>query len=222
MTDQTFAIKGRLVPAHQIPIDTVDSETFDKQLQKTIEKAPQLFQHAPCVLDISKLPTDVELAELTPLIQACRQRQLVPFAFTSQHKAHQAFAHELAFAWFDPKTKANKPKTAHSPTFDTQVTTTPVRSGQQIYAKGANLLVTSQVSAGAEIIADGSIHVLGALRGRAIAGASGDTSSVIVAKDMHAELVSIAGTYQIHDDFPKGKGTSMCKLQDDELTIEYY
>jgi len=73
---------------------------------------------------------------------------------------------------------------------------TPVRAGQRIYARGADLIVTAAVNNGAEIIADGSIHVYAPLRGRALAGASGDTEARIFTLSMEAELVSIAGMYR--------------------------
>lgn len=78
----------------------------------------------------------------------------------------------------------------------TMIVDTPVRAGQRIYARGADLVVTAIVNAGAELIADGSIHVYAPLRGRALAGANGNAASRIFALSMEAELVSIAGTYR--------------------------
>jgi septum site-determining protein MinC len=78
----------------------------------------------------------------------------------------------------------------------------PVRSGQQIYARGRDLILTALVGNGAEVIADGSIHVYGALRGRALAGAQGDESARIFCQEFHAELVSIAGQYRVFEDIP--------------------
>jgi septum site-determining protein MinC len=81
---------------------------------------------------------------------------------------------------------------------------TPVRSGQRVYARGSDLVVTAIVNPGAELIADGSIHIYAPLRGRALAGASGDASARIFAMDMEAELVSIAGMYRTFEDgWPK-------------------
>jgi septum site-determining protein MinC len=83
------------------------------------------------------------------------------------------------------------------------IISTPVRAGQSIYAKGRDLIVTAVVNNGAEIIADGHIHVYAALKGRALAGASGNTDARIFALSMEAELVSIAGVYRTFDDgFP--------------------
>jgi septum site-determining protein MinC len=72
----------------------------------------------------------------------------------------------------------------------------PLRSGQQVYARGSDLIVLGLVSHGAEVIADGHIHVYAPLRGRAIAGARGDASARIFATCLEAQLVSIAGIYR--------------------------
>ncbi len=74
-----------------------------------------------------------------------------------------------------------------------------VRGGQQIYAKDRDLVIIGAVSAGAEVIADGSVHVYGALRGRAVAGAQGDQAAMIFCHKLEAELISINGNYWISD-----------------------
>ena len=81
--------------------------------------------------------------------------------------------------------------------------TTPVRSGQQVYADNRDLTVLATVGAGAEVIADGSIHIYGALRGRALAGAQGNPKSRIFCREFHAELVAVAGHYKVLEDIPK-------------------
>ncbi len=98
----------------------------------------------------------------------------------------------------------------------------PVRSGQQIYARGRDLILTSLVGNGAEVIADGSIHVYGALRGRALAGAQGDESARIYCQEFHAELVSIAGQYRVFEDIPaelRGKPVQAW-LEGDKLLLK--
>jgi septum site-determining protein MinC len=99
--------------------------------------------------------------------------------------------------------------------------TQPVRSGTQIYARGGDLVVTAAVSPGAELIADGNIHVYGALRGRALAGASGDADARIFCSRLEAELVSIAGRYLVNEQLPAGeRGLPVqIALVDDSLTI---
>jgi len=83
-----------------------------------------------------------------------------------------------------------------TPAAATMIIDTPVRAGQRIYARGADLVIMAAVNNGAEIIADGSIHVYAPLRGRALAGASGNTGARIFAASLEAELVSIAGVYR--------------------------
>ena len=101
----------------------------------------------------------------------------------------------------------------------TIVVTSPVRTGQQVYAEQADLIVLGMVSEGAEIIADGNIHVYAPMRGRALAGESGDTSARIFLQSMQAELVSIAGIYRVFEqDLPPSlhKKAVQIELQDDE------
>jgi septum site-determining protein MinC len=81
----------------------------------------------------------------------------------------------------------------------TRVITQPVRSGTQVYVQGGDLIVLAPVSAGAEVLADGNVHIYGALRGRAIAGAAGDTEARIFVAKLEAELLSVAGHYMISE-----------------------
>ena len=98
---------------------------------------------------------------------------------------------------------------------------TPVRSGQQLYAENRDLTVLNTVGAGAEVISDGSIHIYGTLRGRALAGAQGNTDARIFCQEFHAELVAIAGHYKVLEDVPKelrGKSVQVW-LEKDQLMI---
>ncbi len=104
----------------------------------------------------------------------------------------------------------------------TRLIDTPVRSGQRIYAPQCDLIVTSHVSAGAELIADGNIHVYGMMRGRALAGASGDRETQIFCTNLMAELVSIAGEYWLSDQIPAefyGKAARL-QLVENALTVQ--
>src|SRR5207248_2653626 len=102
-----------------------------------------------------------------------------------------------------------------------RLVTEPVRSGTQIYAQGTDLIVTAAVSAGAELVADGHIHVYGALRGRALAGAGGDVEARIFCSRLEAELVSIAGRYLVSEQLPpEQRGSAVhIALVDDQLTV---
>ncbi|CCK14806.1 Septum site-determining protein MinC [Cronobacter universalis NCTC 9529] len=104
----------------------------------------------------------------------------------------------------------------------TRLVDLPVRSGQRIYAPGADLVVTSHVSAGAELIADGNIHVYGTMRGRALAGASGDKEAQIFSTNLAAELVSIAGVYWLSDQIPAEfyNKAARLRLADGALTVQ--
>jgi septum site-determining protein MinC len=99
--------------------------------------------------------------------------------------------------------------------------TEPVRSGTQLYARGTDLIVAAAASAGSELVADGNIHVYGALRGRALAGASGDRKARIFCSRLEAELVSIAGHYLVSEQLPADLLGSQVQiaLVDDRLTI---
>ena len=99
---------------------------------------------------------------------------------------------------------------------------TPVRAGQRVYARGSDLIITAVVNNGAEIIADGSIHVYAPLNGRALAGASGNPEARIFALSMQPELVSIAGVYRTFDDgFPTDltRQPAQIRLVGDRLDI---
>lgn len=80
-----------------------------------------------------------------------------------------------------------------------KVISRPVRSGQQVYAEGSDLVITASVSEGAELLADGNIHVYGTLRGRALAGVKGNTNARVFCQSLDAELISIAGQFILHD-----------------------
>lgn len=104
----------------------------------------------------------------------------------------------------------------------TMIIDTPVRAGQRIYARGSDLIVTAVVNSGAEIIADGSIHVYAPLRGRALAGASGNPSARIFTMSMEAELVSIAGTYRTFEEGfrdASARGPAQILLAGDKLEV---
>lgn len=117
------------------------------------------------------------------------------------------------------KTKAKAPAAEAGPGM---IHATPVRSGQQVYAQNRDLTVCATVGAGAEVIADGSIHIYGALRGRALAGAGGLASARIFCREFNAELVAIAGHYKVLEEIPRnliGKPVQVW-LENERLHIE--
>ncbi|MEZ5935708.1 MAG: septum site-determining protein MinC [Alphaproteobacteria bacterium] len=106
----------------------------------------------------------------------------------------------------EPPAAANRPAApqpesrAAAPRAGAKIVSDPVRAGQQIYAKDADLVVLAQVQPGAELMADGNIHIYGNLRGRAHAGVGGDTAARIFCRSMEAQLISIAGIYLVNDE----------------------
>ena len=121
---------------------------------------------------------------------------------------------------------AREPVPVAAPAVDAEpglVHALPVRSGQQVFAANRDLTVLAPIGAGAEVVSDGSIHVYGALRGRALAGASGFTGARIFCREFHAELVAIAGHYKVLDDVPKalhGKPVQIWLDKNDILQIQ--
>ncbi len=105
----------------------------------------------------------------------------------------------------------------------TKLITSPIRSGMQVYAKEADLIVTAPVSAGAELLADGHIHVYGPLRGRALAGVQGNQDARIFCRALEAELISIAGYYLTKEDIEPptvSHGMIQIYLDNEQVRIE--
>ncbi len=142
-----------------------------------------------------------------------RQPENAPSAAPSNEAADEHAEAQAA------ENNTTQPETQQLPARKTVVVTSPVRTGQQVYAEQADLVVLGVVSEGAEIIADGNIHVYAPMRGRALAGESGDTTARIFLQSMQAELVSIAGIYRVFEqDLPPSlhKKAVQIELQDDE------
>ena len=165
-------------------------------LSDKVEQAPAFFAQAPVVINISKVAGDIDFPRLK---NGIAQAGMIPVGVTGcRDKRTQNFASDAEFAIMSA---SKSPSQAPATMAPTKIVRTPVRSGQQIYAKDSDLVVLSHVSEGAEVIADGSIHIHGTLRGRAIAGASGNTGAVIICDKLNAELMSIAGHYWLTEQF---------------------
>ena len=135
--------------------------------------------------------------------------------------ASTASSQPVAASAAPAKTQAKAPAPAAPAGQPGLIQATPVRSGQQVYADNRDLTVLTTVGAGAEVIADGSVHIYGALRGRALAGAQGNEKARIFCRAFHAELVAIACNYKVLDDIPKelhGKAVQVW-LEKEELKI---
>ena len=246
-----FHIKGSAVTALILEITEFHNDSFREQLRERMAQAPDFFEQSAVVLqlqDTSRLNAIIEACkacQLQVMAVRCPRDQRDSVIATglpwigekASRPVRKAKAETQPESEPEPKPEPGvqaeaetqpepQPQAAPSPAADsgqrpTRLIDRPVRSGQQIYAAGGDLIVTAAVSEGAEIIADGHIHVYGALRGRAIAGAQGDTSAQIFCQSLEAELLSIAGNFMVNDSIrqTRWKQAAKASLQGDSLKI---
>ncbi len=191
-----------------------DLDNIDQQLAEKVSQAPEFFKNSPLLIDLQKLNAKEIGIEVAAIVELVRKHGFMPIGIRggTEQQNQQALAinlpshsiHSQNTPLVDkPSTKPvvadAKPVVEATQTVENKLITQPVRSGQRVYAKG-DLIVTATVSAGAEIMAEGNIHVYGSLRGRALAGVLGNTDSRIFCSDLQAELVSVAGIYKLKDD----------------------
>lgn len=207
MSEQIFELKGNLFTLSVLHLYKFDTEQLANDLDNKISQAPKFFMGAPIVVNLSHLQdTEIDFNSLKTTLQNLKLNPVgVCNGSESQHiSAKEAGMSVLNYSQ-DSKPVVRNPttqdvveieKTVYLPA---QVIHGTVRSGQQVYAKDRDLIVLGAVSHGAEVIADGNIHIYGALRGRAIAGAQGHEGASIFCQKLEAELVSINGSYWISD-----------------------
>ncbi len=221
---QGFKLKGRLFTFTVLHVLNTDKEIFSQQFTETVSKAPKLFEKTPVVFDLTAV-NHLEF-DLQILFQIAREHGVIPVAIQGGSALQETLAHCNGLAILNASTSHDKPvnEPINEPVImepvKTKLLTTPVRSGQQVVSKGADLIVTSSVSHGAELLSDGNIHVYGALRGRALAGISGDLSARIYCQSLDAELVSIAGFYRLSDAIEPINGPCQVYLVDEHIVIE--
>lgn len=201
----SFVLKGSLYALTSLQLQNTRLENLDEHLKLKIEQAPKFFQNSPIVIDLAKLPED-HIPDFEKLVGCLRNNGLIPIGVRKSPNElvnSAALASNLAIlAENKADNKANNvPENTvqeiAEPTC--KVITTPVRSGQQVYARGGDLIILAPVSHGSEILADGSIHVYGPLRGRALAGVMNNNNAHIFCHSLEAELVSIGGAYQVSE-----------------------
>ena len=222
-------VQGALVTVMVVRAGMLDEPGFEHELGQQIQRSPRFFENAPVVLDLRDTEGFTEATEFVAAKDAMRHLTLTLIGVQNTQPTQLAAAAKAGLASFAPN--ATLPRTnltgavtqtaAPPPVAKARLVTEPVRSGTQIYARGCDLIVTAAVSAGAEIVADGNIHVYGVLRGRALAGASGDAAARIFCSRLEAELISIAGRYLVSEQLPADVQRSPVQiaLVDDQLTI---
>jgi septum site-determining protein MinC len=230
-------------------VRTLDVERLGAEMRDRVARAPKLFERAAVVVDFGGLPGTPDVGAARALLDALRTAGVLPVALAYGSSDNEQLAVQLGVpllakfrAQYEPaiaapstpppaKPDARQPAAEPAATRAAAVRpasgepglvhTAPVRSGQQVYAENRDLTIVTAVGAGAEVIADGSIHIYGALRGRALAGAQGNDKARIFCREFHAELVAIAGHYKVLDDIPKnlhGKAVQIW-LEKEQLTI---
>lgn len=177
-------------------------------------ESPEFFEHDALLIDFSHLDAQLALTDIVPLLKALRRCSLVPVAVRGANADWTAYA--LTVGLVDAPAEVYRSRTVVADTPSAQVVVQevvkevvrevpgpgtlvidkPLRSGQKIYARGGDLVVLAMVNPGAEVVADGNIHVYAPLRGKAMAGARGNTAARIFSLCLEPELISIAGVYR--------------------------
>ena len=230
------ALKGRMISLTVLELYSSDLGDLNQQLRDKAHQAPAFFRNAPVMLDFENLSEEVDIDWLDSANRLLTGNNFVPVGIAGAPTSLEYAARARGIAiWPSSGTERQAPEppppepektqtVAARPSAQpsTRVVHQPVRSGQKVYAQGGDLIVLASVSTGAEVLADGHIHVYGTLRGRALAGVQGDESARIFCHDLQADLVAIAGYYIINDDLPPDKRGAAVQifLDQEHLHIE--
>ncbi|MER0204677.1 MAG: septum site-determining protein MinC [Nitrosomonas sp.] len=230
---------------------TNDLAAIEQTLHEKINLAPEFFKDSPLIIDLRELNKQNQDLDFTQIIQLLRRVSFFPVGIRGGNESQNKQARALFIPIDTVREQGNtitvgaeapKQETAPQPAAQLEtaaikelvrpipippvaatatLVTQPIRSGQRIYAAG-DLIILSQVSAGAEIMAEGNIHVYNTLRGRALAGVHGNTAARIFCFDLQAELISIAGDYKTSEDLNKQtyKNPVQIYLQNHALIIK--
>ena len=239
--EQCGELKFGQVGIANLRIQSLDIDKLCAEMRDRVERGPKLFKDAAIILDFSALTQCPSSETVDSLIDGLRLAGVLPVAVAYGTPAVEQLAIQVGLPLLakfrssyerdtvevietvkqaEPVQQAIKQNEMLT-VQQGLVHILPLRSGQQIYAAGTDLTVCAMVGAGAEAIADGSIHIYGALRGRALAGAAGNEKARIFCREFNAELVAIAGTYKVLDEVPKnliGKAVQIW-LDKDQLRI---
>jgi septum site-determining protein MinC len=239
----SLQLKADFMPLTVIRLNDGKLDQIKKELEQSITNAPNYFKDAPVIIDLGGINEQLKsFLDLPALCKILRSLSMIPIGIRGLSQKLLHLAEENHLAVLNQRTKpekeeaqketpkATEPVEKKAPAKQevaqktyTKIITKPVRSGTQVYAKGGDLLVLAAVNAGAEVIADGNIHIHGPLRGRALAGAKGDTSAHIFCQKLEAELVAVAGQYLLSEQFEKitsPKSMIHIHLKADKLNID--
>lgn len=236
MVERDNELKGTTFTISVLHLSDGNPDRIRQLLEAKVAQAPQFFNCAPLVLNVERLSEIPDFEQLRELVES---EDFVLVGITgARDEAMKTAAKAAGLAVMvsgksrkaDPEPAAPAPDPVEAapvapvqaPMEPSKVHVGPVRSGQQLYAAGTSLVVLGSVSPGAEVIADDSIHIYGALRGRAIAGAKGNHLARIYCQQLQAELLSIAGTFQLSDALPAGliQEPVHIRLDNEQLRID--
>lgn len=202
----------------QVRLRTIDATAVHDEIASRLATAPQMFERTAVCLDLSALEKEPDASEIRALLEAIRRAGMFPVGLAHGTSTVDALARALdlpVLTQFRAQARiamdrppvpveAKKPVAVETAEFvnPTLMHHQPVRSGQRVYARHRDLVVTSVVGAGAEVMADGCVHIYGALRGRAAAGARGEVTARVFCQEFHAELISIAGVFRVFETIP--------------------
>jgi septum site-determining protein MinC len=207
----------------QVRVRTVDAGVLLDELTGRIAAAPHFFRRTAVCLDLSALETLPEIAEVRGVVEALRRAGMLAIGLSGDAAALTPASLALnlpilssfrtpgrpvpvvqpptsAAAASESEPPAPAEATAQAPAALLHLQ--PVRSGQRLYARDRDLIIVAGVGPGAEVMADGCVHIYGTLRGRAMAGAHGQSAARVFCQEFYAELVSIAGVFRVFETLP--------------------
>ena len=205
----SFDLKSVHLPLLALLLKSGDLDLLRREFGERYGDQPDFFDHDPLLIDLQGLGSE-SLPDLIQVSDLLRAHRLQPVAVNALDEAQRAAARAAGLPLADAPAPARSPAPAASPAPTRPVASPPppppapgalvidkpLRSGQQVYARGTDLVVLAMVNPGAEVIADGHIHVYAPLRGKAMAGARGNGDARIFSLAMAPELISIAGVYR--------------------------
>lgn len=244
-------LKGEMSMLNVLRLQEIDMKKVHKALEKKRDEAPQFFAQSPLIVDCSEVTDQCLEIDFSNLKEVILELGFIPVGIrgipdnltatlmksgwavmrSGQATATSAKAENEDQTQNKPEPKQETsqqptqeapPAAQAAPSIQCMTIDRPVRSGQQVYAANGDMTVLSATSAGSELVADGSIHAYGPMRGRVLAGARGNESARIFCNSLQAELIAIAGRYLLLDESNtelKGK-PAMIRLEGEKLVIE--
>jgi len=208
VSDAPFELKaaGFTLPVLKV-LDT-NVQAIIAGLNTKIAEAPQFFRNTPLVVDVSAVVDQNTTLNFPLLLGMLRGKGLVPIGLSGGNEAWNELATGMELAILSSGVPRRQPPGQEQVEAPRErggrLITQPVRSGQRVYAPDGDLTVLGPVSSGAEVFADGNVHVYGSLRGRALAGIQGDRDARVFCSHLDAELVSVAGIYSVSENIADG------------------